>query len=397
VAYSSHDFEGDDLRRRWDDPELEHQGDHPLVYVAAGSHANYYCAGEYQPIAEVPFSGTFLRIWKRIKQFWRITLRQGGEVADIPHLGFVRIPFVDYARGDGTRIGPGQAKTWQMKLLQSTPNNPAPEWVDGYRGLWGLYTADPISGEDAPAGPKYTRDGTVRKMWYNPLGWSGLDKVPPPREEKVFLEMQQERLHEEQKSLQSQIADQTVILMSLEMESEAIYGVPYLEDRADELRQQIRQVSTHLDNLKARRANNAVVLETCATYAVQMQTGRYRGPRDHLRLPQVPASSADLRLSRLAEVWGAVSIGMLLLIFVVITQFASAWETGLLSLLGIYIFIDALFRRQIQMLIRYAVIALSLITTLVLLFEFFWEVVVTLVLLAGLLIIIENIRELRAS
>jgi hypothetical protein len=209
--------------------------------------------------------------------------------------------------------------------------------------------------------------------------------------------MQQERLQEEQKSLQSQIADQTVALMSLEMESEAIYGVPYLEDRAEELRRQIHQASTHLDTLKARRANNAVVLENCATYAAQMSTGRHRGPRDHLRLPQMPASSADLRLSRLAEIWGAVSIGLLLLIFVVITQFASAWETGLLSLLGIYIFIDALFRRQIQAIIRYGVIALALITTLVLIFEFFWEVVGTLILLAGLLIIIENIRELRSS
>ncbi|MBI1882182.1 MAG: hypothetical protein HYR94_28750, partial [Chloroflexi bacterium] len=31
VAYASHDFFGDDFRRRWDDPELEKVGEHPVV------------------------------------------------------------------------------------------------------------------------------------------------------------------------------------------------------------------------------------------------------------------------------------------------------------------------------------------------------------------------------
>ncbi len=40
VAYASHDFHGDDLRRAWDDAsELDRVGEHPIVYVAAGSHA----------------------------------------------------------------------------------------------------------------------------------------------------------------------------------------------------------------------------------------------------------------------------------------------------------------------------------------------------------------------
>jgi len=32
VAYASHDFAGDDLRRRWDDPEVTKIGEHPVVY-----------------------------------------------------------------------------------------------------------------------------------------------------------------------------------------------------------------------------------------------------------------------------------------------------------------------------------------------------------------------------
>ena len=43
-----------------------------------------------------------------------------------------------------------------------------------YRGLWGLDTGDRLAGERAPAGPKYTRTGTVRQSWNDPLGFVGL-------------------------------------------------------------------------------------------------------------------------------------------------------------------------------------------------------------------------------
>ena len=60
--------------------------------------------------------------------------------------------------------------------------DPTPKWVSEYRGLWGLYARDPFEGEDAPAGPMYDRDKSVSQEWYDPLGWAGLDKVPPPNE-----------------------------------------------------------------------------------------------------------------------------------------------------------------------------------------------------------------------
>jgi hypothetical protein len=49
VAFASHDFHGDDLRRRWDDrAELDMVDGHPVVYAGAGSHASYFRRGEYQ-------------------------------------------------------------------------------------------------------------------------------------------------------------------------------------------------------------------------------------------------------------------------------------------------------------------------------------------------------------
>src|SRR5512143_4040007 len=54
VAYASHDFHGDDLRRRWDDAsELDFVDGHPVVYSGAGSHASYFRPGEYQAEAQL--------------------------------------------------------------------------------------------------------------------------------------------------------------------------------------------------------------------------------------------------------------------------------------------------------------------------------------------------------
>jgi hypothetical protein len=55
VAYASHDDSGDDLRRRWDDPELVRVGNHPVVHVGAGSHASYFLPGEYLTSVELRF------------------------------------------------------------------------------------------------------------------------------------------------------------------------------------------------------------------------------------------------------------------------------------------------------------------------------------------------------
>ena len=162
VAYASHDFSGDDLRRRWDDPEVEKvDGTHPVIYAGAGSHASYYTRGEYlmqvEPASLAPLHGAAAAL----DRLWTNSLRQSGELnLDEKLKNLLSIPFVDYARGDGRTIGPNELEAWTPLLISD-----ADGWVDGYRGLWGLDTWDPLGGERAPSGPKYNRDGTVRQSW----------------------------------------------------------------------------------------------------------------------------------------------------------------------------------------------------------------------------------------
>lgn len=397
LAYSSHEFQGDDMRRRWDDPELTKIGEHPVVYVAAGAHANYFCPGEYLPTAEVPFSAPIVTIWRRVRVFWRERLRQGGSRIEWRAAGAIRIPFVDYARGDGLSIGVGQPHAWEMRLLQASDTQPAPAWLDGFRGLWGLHTGDPLEGEDAPARPKFNRDGTVNSLWYNPVGWCGLDKVPPPSQALSALVEQRERLLNQQRELSHQIEAQVALAIGLEAEIEAIQQLPHMRQRTAELIRKAHAVASECNQLRARRATNEQSLAQFPAKAARLAVGDYGSPRAHLRLPQQPTSSDDIRLGRFAEVWSALSIGLLLITTIIIGLISRQWWVGLLSMLGIFAFLEALFKRRMQNFVSNFVVGLALLTMLVLLFEFFKPVIVLLALLTGLLIIIDNARELRTS
>ena len=63
VAFSSHDEVGDDLRRRWDDPDITYvDGTHPVVYAGAGSHSGAYLPGEYVIGVGLPLPGPIERL-----------------------------------------------------------------------------------------------------------------------------------------------------------------------------------------------------------------------------------------------------------------------------------------------------------------------------------------------
>jgi hypothetical protein len=164
AGYASHDFHGDDLRRRWDDAQqLDLVEGHPVVWAGAGSHASYFLQGEYQARVALPVPNWIRAVAKGLAFFWTRVLRQAARTRDP-----LRIPFVDYARGDGRSIGPGQEHRWDPVVIdESTP------WVSRYRGLWGFFANDPTSGENAPAGPMYERSGEPRRSWYDPLGFVG--------------------------------------------------------------------------------------------------------------------------------------------------------------------------------------------------------------------------------
>ncbi len=394
VAYASHDFAGDDLRRRWDDPEVEKVGEHPVIYTGAGSHASYFSRGEYLAELELPFLSPLVQLVDRLQTTWRKWLGgvRGEALASRSSFNVFRVPFVDYARGDGLGVGPGGDRAWaEPRLL-----DPAPAWVTHYRGLWGLYARDPIAGENAPAGPMYNRDGTVRRSWYDPLGWAGLDKEPPPDEVLHRIEARYKELKTRRAELDDAIAANGQTLTGLGVEAAAMLGRPHLKKLHEAHLQRMESLSKELADQRAELAADEALMEALDAHAAHVQAGHTGPLRAHIHRAHHPDSDAGLRLSRFAEWWAAVSIGLMMLGFVGLVVFARHYLVyGLTALTALLIFVEAGFRRQLPQLISSVTNALALVAALILLFEFFWEAVIVAVLVAGTYIMWENVRELR--
>ncbi|MBA3531955.1 MAG: hypothetical protein H0T73_08560 [Ardenticatenales bacterium] len=396
VAYASHDFSGDDLRRHWEDPEVEKVDEHPVVYVGAGSHASYFSRGEYLTELELPFLAPLARALDRQQKFWQRVLRQYGDEEGAPltkpHMNIFRVPFVDYARGDGLSIGPGQAKQWnEVHLL-----DPVPDWALNYRGLWGLYARDPFSGEDAPAGPLYNRDGSARRAWYDPLGWAGVDKLPTRKQAVARAEAQRAIIAGRQATNVDDIEAKNAELMGLTIEAEAMLGHPHLQKLHASHEERIDLLAEALGSLRAQVAADAALLRALDEHIAELQVGKRGSLRAHIRRAHAPTSDDELRLGRFAETWSAISIGLLLMGFVTVVLFAPRYFVfGLVALVSIIVFIEAGARKQLSSLIVSLTNGLAIVCSLLLISAFFWQIVVLAVFTAGAYILRQNLRELR--
>ena len=394
VAYASHDFSGDDLRRRWDDPELSKVGEHPVVYVGAGSHASYYAAGEYLTELEIPFLSPLVRLTDWLERRARKLLRRHDSLeADEPTFNIFRVPFVDYARGDGFAIGPGGQKSWAPPTLLE----PSPAWAFSYRGLWGFYARDPLAGEDAPSGPMYNRDGTIRRAWYDPVGWSGLNKVPPPDESLAYVLAQRAEVAARQSQQAEQIAAKSQDLLELGVELAAMQSQPHLRQQYLARQEQLTALTVELDRLQAEQASDGVLLQALDLHANRLRVGEQEPARAHIRRPHRPAGAMELLPGAFAEFWAAISIGLALIAFVILALFAREFLfAGLTIFIALLLFVEASFRHQLPRLISSVTIALTIVACLVLLYEFFWSIATIAVLAAGLYLIWDNLRELWA-
>jgi hypothetical protein len=391
VAYAAHEYAGDDLRRRWDDPEVERVGEHPVVYVGAGSHASYYAAGEYLTELSLPLPRPLARVAGIVRDFWKERLGQfAGDGDGAP--GYLRIPFVDYARGDGLTIGPGREREWDAPRIMT---DPPPAWVSGYRGLWGLYTRDPFEGEDAPAGPMYERDKTVSRSWYDPVGWAGLDKVSTSTEELEATLARCAEIDGRSARLRAAVSEKSRQLKMLGVEVAAMRDRSHLDEPYEERRRRIEELSAEVDGLRAGLATDGETSQALREHADRLRAGE-RGPaRAHIARAHQPASETELRVGRVAEAWAAASVSLVLISIVGIVIFEREHLISMLVVsIALFAFVEAGFRKRLVNLVSSVNIGLAVVAALVLLYEFFWQLVVAAVLTVGLYVLWDNLREL---
>ncbi len=391
---AAHDYSGDDLRRRWDDPYIRLEGDHPVIHAGAGSHAAYFEPGEYITTVPLPAMRGINGLLEWARHLWRDTLRQGdpGDLAARVSAA-LSIPFIDYARGDGFAIGPGQAAEWTVvEVDDSVP------WVDGYRGLWGLDTRDRFAGERAPAGLKYTRTGSIRPSWNDPIGFLGLDKVAPPSRAIEAVDSRIVVIDAEAASVDDEIAKATDGLSGLDQAARALAADGSFEKAYHARAAEVAAREADLARLRARRAEIGDEREALIRRRARLEAGDRGDPRSHLHHASHPQVQGDQQYGRIVEFWSAISVALGIIALVALRYFTTlpSWTVVLLAVGG-YVILEAAFRRRLIDLLLRITLVMALIGAVVLAVGYATQIVIAVVIGVAVLTLIDNVREIRAS
>lgn len=388
AAFSSHDYHGDDLRRRWDDPELHREADHAVVFAGAGSHSGAFIPGDYVVLVDPPQVRPvvrFLRKAQRVLAPWR-------HYTGSP-LG-LGIPFVDYARGDGVAIGPGQAAQWSPVLIDDET-----AWVRDYRGLWGLDTRDRFGGERAPSGPRYERDGTVRVPWANPLGWAGLQKVAPDEDDLTEpLAARIAALDGEVSELDATIVTERRALQGLRAQVRSLGSDDSARALTKRREAELAEREAALNQTIARRTS--LLEERRAHVATLTRSPAREPPQAHIRRPHQPYHSQQERRTRFLKFWAAISTPLLLACLVVgLVASPLALSIDLAIIAVAFIGVEAIARRRFVSFVASMILlagALALGVGFVLLLLEHWRLAVALLVgSAAIALLFANLKAIR--
>jgi hypothetical protein len=387
---AAHDYTGAELRRRWDDPTLARVGDHPVVHAGAGSHAAYFEAGEYLTTIPITAIRRLRGVFDGLRTLWRDILGQEdpGDIAARVE-GALAIPFIDYARGDGFAVGPDGDAAWTPIMVDdSTP------WVDGYRGLWGLDTRDRFGGERAPAGLKYTRSGTVRLSWNDPLGFLGLVKEAPPGRLADALRERIGGVEAERAALSAEVAALAGTLPGRNAAAVALSRDGAFARTAEAETGAVDADEARVKELVARDAALADTITAASAELARVEAGDLGDPRAHLRHPHRPEPPEDRRYGMLVQAWSAVSASLVLIVIAVLMWSAilPIWITILVAVAG-YVGLEALFRRRFVALLLNVTVLLAIVCAAALALSYWPLALLAAVLGIALLTIVENVRE----
>ncbi|RIK19843.1 MAG: hypothetical protein DCC51_08300 [Anaerolineae bacterium] len=389
VAYASHDFQGDDLRRRWDDPSLAREGDHPIIFAGAGSHASYFERGDYIMGVEPKWITPLKDAFNGLRRFWVETLKQGENEQFVGQVGAMfSIPFVDYARGDGVAIGPHKPKSWFPILISEEDG-----WVSQYRGLWGLDTGDRLGGERAPAGPMYERTGAIRKSWYDPLGWAGLDKLFPPSILPAEIDERLVEVDEKLKQAERVITLKRERLRVLALDTESLRAAEHFSGVYELKEAELLKRQTEFQELVRQQVELKETRVALLDYRRRIAAGDFGPPAAHVRHAHRPTPPPGHH--RALEVWAAMSGALALLAFGYLVIYRPAyWALLIIIVALIFGFVDSLARGRSDRYLAGLTVALAVVNGIFLFLEF-WKIALILPLVFLVILMLrDNLREL---
>jgi hypothetical protein len=300
------------------------------------------------------------------------------------------IAFVDFARGDGVSVGPGEERTWSPVVMDE-----GQPWVQGYSGLWGMSVEDPFQGEDAPAGPMFNRDRSVRMSWSDPVSFAELDLEPPPSQAATLLGERAAAVERRQAELAATIPGLERDLAAAGAEDSASSDDAFRTPSRIAERDRLRSALTALQR---EREENELRLGDLKRRLTAAEAGVRPPPQAHLRRIPVPTEPGADASGRLVEAWAAISVGLMLIVLVgvlVLTpRFGLAISVGVI---GIFVLIESILRGGVIGLLATWVRLLAVVATVVVVVNYWQLGIILAAIAAGLFILRANVSELLDS
>ncbi len=366
--------------RGWEDPSVSWIENHPGIFVAAGSHAGYLSAGDFITRAELEPLRPLASFRDRIARLW-------DNAGDRRPARAVAVPFVDYASGDGVRIGPGRSCGWELVI-----NDESQAWVEDYRGAWGPDEPGAFAARRSHGGPKYDADGNVRRSWSDPVGWASLDRQAVPAMVDVELSRRIEVLeHDAAVAMEGAITLRRM-LPQLQLEIEALEVASGAGSLLAKRKQQLDRVEAEIDEYEARRTEDLISADACRNLR------RSRDVNDSTKTHPEPAARtvAGMPRKKATDTLAGVIAAAMVLGAVVLLVTGAPWYTAVVMLLVGAFVVDNVLRGTFESFVSNAAIVLAVATGVVLVYEVFWPLTIFALAALGVLLLIGDVRELRA-
>ena len=244
----------------------------------------------------------------------------------------------------------------------------------------------------------YNRDGSPRGSWYDPLGFAGLDKVPPPSLALQMLEQDCREISARQLELERRIPERAAVLQACGVKLKGMEGHPHLARQYAAIEKEIATLSNEVRALRRESSENTVLLQGLTRRLQQMRLGRQYDPHAHIRHLAAPDDlTRALRFERAAEAWAAVSLSLLLFVIAGLIFFAPHYLwAGLAIILTLFVVLESVLRGAFVQTVARITLVLAMLATVILFLHFWKWIILVALLVMGISLIVQRLRELTA-
>jgi hypothetical protein len=208
------------------------------------------------------------------------------------------------------------------------------------------------------------------------------------------LETKLAHLDREIRDLEHELEQTQLSVRSLTLEVTALDRSEYSATLVKGRQTESSKAQATLQEYYARREVLREAREACESYLDCVRRGELGPPQAHIRHKHEPAPPIAAH-HRAAEIWSAISGGVLLLLLVALLVFTpGSWLTWVVLVGVIFFGIEAAVRDRLGSYLLNLAIVLALINTVVLLYEFWWLVLIGLLVAFVVFILRENLGEL---